>query len=231
MRMDALVDYAAWLLPFLLSIVGIWVAVKVPKARERRAWLIGLCAVFLVTSLLTLYQQHRTRTAHTAEMADLTRAIEKIGNAVHVQSGSGSIVELADQILAKVNPVWNMTEGEIARLATELSRVPQESRFKVRLLLLPASQQSHTYGDYLSGVLHQNGYDGERVTDYTLDSNLSGLSVIVPNGTKNMTDIPEKTRELITILQRARIPFTLRPPGTSTQWDTPAIVVGMKPAT
>jgi hypothetical protein len=51
-------------------------------------------------------------------------------------------------------------------------------------------------------VLHQNGFDGERVTDYTLDANLYGLSVIVPNGTKRLDDVPAQTRHLITLLAK-----------------------------
>ena len=125
--------------------------------------------------------------------------------------------------------VWRMPENQMERLDNVLKQVPPESRFKVRLLLLPASAQSHTFGDDLSKVLHHNGFDGERVTDFTLDADLDGLSVIVPNGTKRLGDIPPQTRQLMALLDQAGIPYILRPPGTSTVWDTPAIVVGMKP--
>lgn len=263
---DALIDGAAWLLQFLVSIIGIWVAIKVPEASQRKAWIVGLSITLIGTGAITLYQQHRARAAHASDVANLklyfrtsldgkmkqareefgaqfkkqTEALTKqnselsdlirnIGKAANIQTQNATAHELAAEIIAKLDPVWKMPVDQKNRLAAVLSHVPQKARFKVRLLLLPASQQSHTFGDDLSGVLHQNGFDGERVTDYSLSSDLYGLSVVVPNGTKGIGDIPQKTRELMAILHNARIPFALRPPGTSAQWDSPAIVVGMKP--
>lgn len=145
-------------------------------------------------------------------------------------SGNCNVVGNTNSTINNCSEItWRLPGDQKERLESVLGKVPESDRFKVRVLALMSSRQSQTFSSDLYSALHDQHWDVEKVTDLTMRPDLSGLSIQVPNGTKTVDDIPSATRKLIEIFTAAKIPFILRPPGTATYWDTPAIAVGSKP--
>lgn len=172
--------------------------------------------------------QEQESSALRGKLVDIQSAMGKIADALNVSKGQ-SAAALADQILAKIGPDWNLDPEQRKDLDYELTQYSPDRRFKVRILMLPSNSQSQIYGNELVSLFVKDHWPAEGISDLTLRPDLRGVSVMVPNGTKVLGDIPAQTRELMLILKSARLDFILRPPGTSTQWDSPAIAVGIRP--
>jgi hypothetical protein len=124
---------------------------------------------------------------------------------------------------------WHLLPEQRERLAGVACDRPPSDRYKMRILVLPSDQNSRLFGNDLSEVFYRCGWNTEYVSDYSLAPDLTGVSVQVPNGTTAVTNAPPKAIDLVSILRSANINAILRPPGTATMWDSPAIAVGAQP--
>jgi hypothetical protein len=127
---------------------------------------------------------------------------------------------------SKLTEKWMLSDSQSKRLSQLLCQRPAAERYKVRILVLPGDQNSRSFGSDLQNVFYNCQWDTEYVNDYTLETNLVGVSVQVPNGTRSVADAPFRSRDLVGMLNTAGITGELRQPGTATQWDTAAISVG-----
>jgi hypothetical protein len=62
--MGELLDWAAVVLPTIVSLVGVFVSLEIPRlesARKRKFWRFGLVAFGVLVSIITAWQQHNTR--------------------------------------------------------------------------------------------------------------------------------------------------------------------------
>jgi hypothetical protein len=82
--LDWMLDATVWVLPFLLSVVGIYVSIEMPKSHHKKAWLASLLILGVLTSALALWQQARSRTAHESEVTALNERIKALGEDLRV---------------------------------------------------------------------------------------------------------------------------------------------------
>jgi hypothetical protein len=130
---------------------------------------------------------------------------------------------------SKLTEKWTLSDSQTKRLSQLLCQRPTAERYKVRILVLPSEQNPGSLGSDLHHVFYKCQWDTEYVNDYTLGTDLVGVSVQVPNGTLSVADAPFRSRDLVGMLKTAGITNELRQPGTATQWDSAAISVGAKP--
>jgi hypothetical protein len=76
--LDAILDWAAILLPTALSVLGVLVSVKAPHSGHHRAWQISLIALGVMMSGVVYWQQSRVRHAQFLEVDNLKKNISKV---------------------------------------------------------------------------------------------------------------------------------------------------------
>lgn len=90
-ELDSILEWLVVCLPTALSVAGVFVSIKVPPARSRRRWYVGLCLLGVLISALTFWQQYRSRESRNAESES---------HKTEVLTLKGGIGELKDQLVS-----------------------------------------------------------------------------------------------------------------------------------
>jgi hypothetical protein len=85
--LDVVLEWAVVLLPAILSIGGVFVSIKAPQSKHHTVWRAGLIAVGIVMSVITFWQQLRSRTAHIAELNALNLKLTKMERTMKTVEG------------------------------------------------------------------------------------------------------------------------------------------------
>jgi hypothetical protein len=106
--LQAVLDWAAVVLPTLLAIVGVFVSVETPQFETNRArWIVrgGLIAFGVFVSVITAIQQKYAR----EETTQIKSLLGTIADAVKI-GPRGSAQELATEIIRKIQPLQEQVD-------------------------------------------------------------------------------------------------------------------------
>jgi len=93
---DTFLDLAVVVLPTVLSLVALWVSMKLPSESSRPRWKRGLVVFGVGISALTLVQQQRSKTAQAATELQLNTKYDTLsGNTKYIQGQLDALIFMA----------------------------------------------------------------------------------------------------------------------------------------
>jgi hypothetical protein len=123
--LDTFLDWAVVGLPTIVSALGVWISMKPPDSKRHSVWRYGLIAFGVVVSVLTFWQQNRTRVSQIAAQRQLQNTLDQARTELQSarMDSAKSSAFLSGQISVLTNLTANPPRNPDVKSAAEALRV------------------------------------------------------------------------------------------------------------